>query len=557
MLANYEKSLTFRFLGMVDQYQSLYDTFRWLIPTQFNIGQECCHRWANSSADARRIALFYETLSGRREIWTYERLAATSNQLANGLTRMGVKQGDRIALILSQRPEALVAHIAAYSIGAVVVPFTPHTTTAVLEQRMREAQARVAIFDHSAASLLLSKLSRYSTLKQLIGIDVQDERVLHWRHLMLRQPNTFKAVATKASDPALLLFDTPLLSTTSKHAAPLGVNKPIVALAPGVLFSHGALIGNLPAFVASQDWFPHGGDVLWSPAEWTRPQGLMQALLPTLYFGQSFVLTGESYPHAGVLEMLSRYRVTNLCIPSQILESIQQSHLAQGATLQHSLRGLATIGEHVLKQETHDWCKKIFNVHPNETFGSAETGQILGHSQMKWPVRVGSLGKPFPGHRLCLIDHLGLPAKTGEVGEIVLNRFDHPGHADPALFDGYWHQDIATAQTFTGDWYRTKRMAYVDQEGYFWPAEEVIGPVDVVIETTTTQVAIEQAIAPATEPATEPAIEPAIAAFIAAPIAVSIATSIAPSIAPAISTEPAPVMPSSPLPLTQPNSTEA
>ena len=84
---------------MVDQYQSLYDSFRWLVPTHFNIGQECCHRWANSSVDARRIALFYETPSGAREIWTYERLASTANQLANGLTRMGIKSGDRVALI--------------------------------------------------------------------------------------------------------------------------------------------------------------------------------------------------------------------------------------------------------------------------------------------------------------------------------------------------------------------------------------------------------------------------------------------------------------------------
>ena len=92
------------------------------MPTNFNIGQECCHRWTSSSADARRIALFAENISGERDVWTYERLGATANQLSNGLLKMGVKRGDRVALVMSQRAEAIIAHIAIYSIGAVVLP---------------------------------------------------------------------------------------------------------------------------------------------------------------------------------------------------------------------------------------------------------------------------------------------------------------------------------------------------------------------------------------------------------------------------------------------------
>ena len=55
---------------MNDQYQVLYQTFRWLVPTQFNIAEACCHRWASSSPDARRIAIYYEDEAGNREVWT-------------------------------------------------------------------------------------------------------------------------------------------------------------------------------------------------------------------------------------------------------------------------------------------------------------------------------------------------------------------------------------------------------------------------------------------------------------------------------------------------------
>lgn len=462
--------------GMVNQYQSLYDSFRWLVPTHFNIGQECCHRWANSSVDARRIALFYETHIGFREIWTYERLAATANQLANGLFRMGVRQGDRVALLMGQRPEAVVAHIACYSLGAVVVPFSPSCTTAFLEQRLRDAEARVAIFDSSSGGLLLNKLSRYPTLKQLIGIDVQDDRVLHWRNLMLRQPNTFKAVATRASDPAVLFYDADREpyphrpdAIATKTSPEQSQTKSAVSQVtpPGIILSHAALLGNLPAFVASHNWFPRGAEVLWSDYAWHRAESLMQALLPTLYFGQSLLVSGESHPSTRVQELIQRYRVTSACMPSETLTSVQLANPSPDSPIAQTLHSIVTTGN-PLTQEVIDWCKQHLNVTPNETFGSAAMGQILGNSHLKWPVRAGSMGKPYPGHQVALLDQAGLPVKPGETGEICLNRFDLNGHPDPALFSGFWRQEDLTEIVFCGDWYRSGLFAHMDEDGYYW-----------------------------------------------------------------------------------------
>ena len=161
---------------MNDQYQALYQTFRWLVPTQFNIAEACCHRWASSSPDARRIAIYYEDEAGNREVWTYARLAEAANQLANGLIKMGVNRGDRVGVVLGQRPETVVAHMAIYSVGAVVLPLSALFGPEALETRLRDSETRVAIVDHASSANLLAVSDHCPALQQIIGIGFADER---------------------------------------------------------------------------------------------------------------------------------------------------------------------------------------------------------------------------------------------------------------------------------------------------------------------------------------------------------------------------------------------
>lgn len=437
---------------MSDQYQSLYETFRWLVPTHFNIGVECCHRWAQSSADARRIALFFENESGQREVWTYERLSLTANQLANGLVRMGVQQGDRVAVIMGQRPETVVAHMAIYSVGAVVLPLSSLFGPEALEQRIKDAECRVALFDDSSSNNLLSSLSRCPKLTQLVGVDVQDERVLPWKSLLARQSTVFKPVLTRANDPAILLY------TSGTTGAP-----------KGAMIPHRALMGNLPGFVASQNWFPQTGDVFWSPADWAWTGGLMDALLPTLYFGQPIVGTQGRFSAERAFEIMERYGVTNTFLFPTALKQMMKSVPRPHEKYKLSLRALMSAGESV-GETVFNWCQTELGVTPNEMFGQTEMNYLIGNSHAKWPAKPGSMGRAYPGHRVAVIDDDGQPVKTGEVGEIALHRYDIHGHLDPILFLGYWKNEAASTEKFTGDWCRTGDLARQDEDGYFWYA---------------------------------------------------------------------------------------
>jgi acetyl-CoA synthetase len=80
----------------------------------------------------------------------------------------------------------------------------------------------------------------------------------------------------------------------------------------GALIPHRALIGNLTGFVCSQNWFGAGRDeVFWSPADWAWTGGLMDALLPTLYFGRRIVAWQGRFAPEQAFELMQRQRVTH------------------------------------------------------------------------------------------------------------------------------------------------------------------------------------------------------------------------------------------------------
>ncbi len=432
------------------QYQALYDQYRWLVPFRFNIAEACCRRWALSGADARRIAVYTEDESGMRDIWTYERLFETANRLSRGLERMGVGRGDRVAVILPQRGETAAAHMAIYQMGAVCVPLSVLFGPEALEQRLRNSEARVAIIDATSQASLLPILHRCPALKQLVGIDLVDERTITWRSLLARQEPEFTPVATVATDPALLLY------TSGTTGAP-----------KGVLHAHAALIGNLPGFVASQDWFPKPGDVFWSPADWAWTGGIMDALLPTLYFGRPIVGTRRRFSPEHAFELMQRYRVTNTFLFPTALKAMMKTVPKPHEHYQLALRCIMSAGENV-GATVYAWCEDALGISPNEMFGQTEMNYIVGNSRQKWPAKPGSMGLPYPGHQVAVIDDAGNPAKVGKIGEIALNRRDIHGFPDPAIFLGYWRNDEATQARFSGDWCRTGDLARIDEDGYLW-----------------------------------------------------------------------------------------
>jgi acetyl-CoA synthetase len=432
---------------MRDQYRALYESFRWSVPAEFNIATVCSRRWASESS---RIALHCEDERGKRASYTYAALQADANRLSNALLALGVQRGDRVAIVLPQRPETAVAHIAIYQLGAVAMPLSLLFGPDALEYRLQDSSAVAAIVDATALPALESILDRCPDLKNLLVVDEVASAARDWSTLLAAASDRFETVITRASDPAVLIY-------TSGTTGP----------PKGALMPHSALIGNLPGFVASQNWFPQASDVFWSPADWAWTGGLMDALLPTLYFGFPIIGTRGRFAPDRAFELMQRYGVTNAFLFPTALKMMMKSVDTPRSRYNLRLRAIMSAGEAV-GETVFDWCRAALGVTVNEMFGQTEMNYIVGNSHEKWPARPGSMGRPYPGHRVAVIDDNGDPVAAGATGEVALHRRDIHGHADPVFLLEYWRNPEATRRKFSGDWCRTGDLASVDADGYLW-----------------------------------------------------------------------------------------
>ncbi|WP_457444501.1 acyl-CoA synthetase [Roseateles sp. P5_E4] len=469
-----------------DRYEQLHGAFRWQVPQDFNIAEACCGRWARDTPNA--TAIYFDSESGCRAHYSYAQLQRAANRLSNALLDQGVRRGHRVAIVLPQRFETAVAHIAIQQIGAVAMPLSMLFGAEALEYRLQDSGAVLAIAACEALPALREVKARCPALRRIlvVGECPVDCDELPWMQALQAEEARFKPVATQADDPAILIYTS---GTTGNPK--------------GALIPQRALIGNLAGFVASQNWFGFdpfpdvtetirpsslgkreremgGGNegprpskglqktdaVFWSPADWAWTGGLMDALLPTLYFGRPIVAWQGRFSAAKAFELMAAYGVTHAFLFPTALKAMMK---AEPRPKRHALklRALMSAGEAV-GDAVFNWCRDALGVPVNEMFGQTEMNYVVGNCQALWPAKPGSMGRAYPGHRVAVIDDEGRECAPGETGEVAVNARDRHGAPDPVFFLGYWNNEAATKAKFTGDWCRTGDLARSDRDGTLW-----------------------------------------------------------------------------------------
>ena len=190
-------------LKSAKDYNALRDAFRWDIPAQYNIGTDCCDRWADASPDRTAIIDCADGATTRRI--SYGDLRRASNRLANALIELGVERGDRVAVLLPQRFETAVAHLTAYRMGAIALPLFVLFGADALMHRLADSGAKAVITDRSGMAKLAPLRAALPDLRILLCVDEPDGPE-SFRAAIERSDAEFTPVDTTADDPALLIY---------------------------------------------------------------------------------------------------------------------------------------------------------------------------------------------------------------------------------------------------------------------------------------------------------------------------------------------------------------
>ena len=449
-----------------DAYENVHRQFGWHVPAEFNMAEVCCARWARSKAHKHAPAIIEHLQSPQTcKTWSFGDLHQAANRLSKELQKRGVFKGDRVAIVMPQRFETAVAYMAVLQLGAVAMPLSMLFGPEALAFRINDSGAAIALCDELSAPVLSGLQHECSGLKSILDVP----ELMAKANAGALQEVKFKAIGTLSEDPAVLIYTS---GTTGNPK--------------GALIPHRALIGNLTGFLCSQNWFgfkpfhqahsalprvdelPAGSNaIFWSPADWAWTGGLMDALLPALYFGRPIVAFNGRFTPEAAFDILDQHAITHSFLFPTALKAMMKNEAQPRQRYRLVLEGLMSAGEAV-GDAVFAYCRDQLGVVVNEMFGQTEINYVVGNCHIFWPPKPGSMGKGYPGHQVALIDEAGHLSPVGQPGEVAVNRYDRHGHPDPVFFLGYWKNSKATQEKYTGDWCRTGDVAVQDAEGYLW-----------------------------------------------------------------------------------------
>ena len=398
---------------------------------------------------------------------TYRELQDATKRFATALFQLGVRKGDRVALMLPNCPPFVVAFYGALRIGAIPVNTNPMyvaremkeqfedsgcETVVLLDQffpRLREVHAatqvrRVIVVDVAETLPWYARLLVHASQRRRgEHVRVPPATDTHFfRDLVRACPPTPPGADLKPSDVALLQY-TGGTTGTPKAA----------------MLTHRNLVANS---LQARAWFPRataGHEIFLGAIPFFHVYGLTSVLLFGVAVGAEIVMIPRPRPVDIVLEAIQRFRVTLFPGVPTLYAAINE-HPRVG---EYDLRSgaLCVSGAAPLSHEIFERFEALTGGRLVEGYGLTETSPLTHCTPLFGARRPGSIGLPFPDTEARIVEMAtGEPLPSGEDGELEVRG--------PQVMLGYWNRPEETEEILHDGWLRTGDVAHMDDDGYFY-----------------------------------------------------------------------------------------
>ncbi len=397
---------------------------------------------------------------------TYKQLDLLSNRLANALIELGVQKGDRVAIMLPNIPQCVIAYFGALKAGAVVVQTNPLYVERELEHQINDSGAETII----ALDLFYEKIARIQhrvPLKRIILTGAEDYlppilKLLYPLKAMMegsrvrvpRHPSIYDFVALLKKTEAIQ----PIVPVKAEDTALLQYTGGTTGVPKGVMLSHGNLVANA---YQCRHWMPtlqEGKEVFLGVVPFFHVYGLSTCMNLGVVVGACLVLLPR-FKTEDVLKTIVQYRVT-------VFMGVQAMYVAINNYPRIGKFDLSSIricisGAGPLHVEVQERFEELTGGKLVEGYGLSEASPVTHCTPIYGKRKKGCIGLPFPDTDVKIVDQetgqRELP--VGEIGELVVRG--------PQVMKGYWKKEDETKNVLRDGWLFTGDMARMDEEGYF------------------------------------------------------------------------------------------
>jgi len=425
-------------LHAMQNYAETAKSFVLDIPETFNFA----HEVVDAQAKRRdKPALIWCDASGLERRFNFSDISRLSNQLANLLTRLGLKKGDRIIVMLPRIPEWQIGLVACMKIGAIPIPCIEMLTAKDVEFRVKDSGA-IAVITTAA------NIKKFDACEALsIRLSVEDCSVNGWSPLSdsLQESTDFDCAVLNAEEPALLYY------TSGSSGHPKGVlhaTRAIYSWRLSAAWWQTLVEDDIKWCTADTGWAKAGTGILFGP--WSR--------------GSCVFFYDGKFDACERLRLMSKYRVSVFCAPAT-----EFRHLINAPVSDYDLSALrlsVSAGETVNPEIVHQW-KAVSGSSLLDGYGQSETLMTV----LNYPclaVKPGSMGQPIPGTHFEIVSDDNTIMGSNQTGHLAMRL------PNPQFMLGYWNNPNRTRESIRNldgvDYWLTGDLASRDEEGYLFYA---------------------------------------------------------------------------------------
>lgn len=430
-------------------WDGIRDELSWFEDGGINAAYNAVDRHVGTPVE-QKTALLWEGDNGATARYTFGEMARLSNQYANYLTSFGVKKGDRVFLFLPRIPVLYAAFLGILKTGAIAGTMFSAFQEQALIDRLGNSEAKILFTTKELAVRLGDYKAKLPKLEKVVIVDNPE-----FLGTLAKQKEKFTCVRTSPTDYSFMLYTS---GTTGKPK--------------GIVHTHGGITHQYLTTKWVLDLHPD--DIYWCTADPGWVTGIVYGILGPWTMGVTMVVHAGRFDPEVWYRILEKHKVTVwYTAPTAIRMLMAKGEILVKSRDLTALRHLCSVGE-PLNPEAIRWGVKAFGLPFHDTWWQTETGGMMMVNLPAMDIKIGSMGKPFPGITAAIVDEAGNPLPDKSEGNLAFR----PGW--PSMMAAVWQNEEKYKTYFTNGWYISGDHAWKDEDGYFW----FMGRADDVIKTS-------------------------------------------------------------------------